>query len=223
MRATRNNIFSQIEIGIKKADKESRLMCQCSINKNTEAFLVHKLAEHIYKKFPTIKYRLEVKPKDIFMQLGIPESNLINIAQDKALRIYGAIDCCLYYTSGKKTKPAHLIEFKRGKGQKPFTQDIKRLAALINSAAEINNRTSKSRFETAYFITTTQYLESHTNEYVRNHMYEKLKRVDDQIQEEYKEISLEYDVFQLGKSLHNDELNNTRNAWAVIVEISTHQ
>jgi len=96
VRATRKNIFSQIEIGILKADKESRVMCQCSINKNTEAFLVHKLAEHIYKKFPTIKCRFEVKPKDIFMQLDAPEYSLSNIAKDKALRIFGTIDCCLY-------------------------------------------------------------------------------------------------------------------------------
>jgi len=223
MIASKNNRFEQIVSGIKKIDKESRKKCNVSINSNTEAFLAIKLADFLSSKFTTLNYKLEVRPESLLNQLKYLPKDITKIKNDTTLRMSGFIDVVLYYSKTKrKEKPAHIIEFKRGKRKSNILKDCIRMGALVNYAQKAhryNKKPTKSRLETAYFITTTSYDSASLDKDVKDDFSGKLEEVDAELTKTIKEVNLEYDIFKLGPAQINSGTNN-KDVWAVVIEIT---
>jgi len=223
MKATKTNRFDQLVSGIKKIDKESRVKCNLSINKNTEAFLVTKLSDYLYKKFTTINYKLEVRPTEILEQLDFSNEDLTTYKQNKEWRLNGFLDSVLYYKNSKNhLKPAHIIEFKRGKRERSIFKDCLRLAVLVNAAQQSRQnkgKTTKHRLETAYFITTMVYPQNIDTEENKNSFNKNLKKVDEKISGEGQEVNMCYDIFKLGES-KDGAIKKDKNVWAAIIEIT---
>jgi len=223
MKATKVNRFDQLITGIKKADRESRKKCNLSINKNTEAFLVTRLSDYLYYKFPTLHYKLEVRPRDILKQLGYLTDEIEKYKDEKDWRINGFLDAVLYYTNTTgREKPAHIIEIKRVKRKVDLQKDRTRIAALVNAAQQSQRKAKKSnrhRLETAYFITTMTHPNGLTEKQVEDPFHTKLEIIDNKIKTCFQEVNFDYRTFRVGPNQVDFEVNNY-DVWAAVIEIT---
>jgi hypothetical protein len=223
MKATKTNRFDQLVSGIKKVDKESRKKCNRSINKNTEAFLVTKLSDYLYKKFSTLHYKLEVRPAEILKQLGYSNDAIEKYKDEKDLRINGFLDSVLYYSSTTGIeKPAHIIEFKRGGKIESIQKDCVRLATLVNAAQRSqkkHKRSNRHRLETAYFITTMRQPNALAERKVEDAFHKKLEKINNNIKTSFQEVNFKYITFKVGPNQIDFKVDNY-DVWAAIIEIS---
>ena len=176
-----------------------------------------------YKKFTTINYKLEVRPNDILEQLGFTADEITSYKRNKEWRINGFLDSVLYYQNARNhQKPAHIIEFKRGKRERSIFKDCLRLAVLVNAAQQSRQdkgKTTKHRLETAYFITTAVYPKGKEVEEIQNSFCKNLTKVDTKLTDNGQEVQMSYDIFKLGESSDGVEKSD-KNVWAIVIEIT---
>lgn len=223
LRATRNNKFDELVNAILCANSQSLEKCHISINNNTEAYLVHKLAEHFYTNFKNLTYRFEVSPKEILEQTGLSESQIYQLHLKKShLRINGFIDCCLYQIN--TFRPAHLLEFKRGKGFEKMYDDLIRLAGIIREVRKFNNKRGKTalcNIETAYFATTTKFSDKTSEEQVNKCILSKLERANKEINKRRMGVDILYQVFYVGVNKDSKNLHGDKHVWGLVAELRT--
>ncbi|WP_304526780.1 hypothetical protein [Halomonas sp. I5-271120] len=130
------------------AQEDAERISKSSLHRMPEFFMAVRVADYFASQFRNFGYRLEPQVKRTFQRADLRHSDLEQLLSDKEIRPNGRFDLVLL--TGKKGRPAHIMEFKRGTKVEPLIKDAKRLAKVCTHAGE-------ERLKTNYLVFTRRF------------------------------------------------------------------
>lgn len=193
---------------LKEAHNDARTLSGCSLYRMPEYFLCTRVADYFAKHFPNLGYRLEMSVSKTLADVGLMDEKIEKLMENENLRGNGRFDLVLH--SGRRRKPAHIIEFKKGHKPESLAKDINRLA-LVSDAVD-----ASSRPETNYLVFVTRRHPKRTEEDWRTELKEALGEIT---KDEKRDHEIDWDVVrfeQMGPAT-DPEFQDTDNPFSMFV------
>ncbi|MFG6176443.1 hypothetical protein ACGTN6_04275 [Halomonas sp. THAF12] len=145
LKSSPNNRLEAIFQALQDAHLDAAEQSQTSLNRMPEYFMAVRVADHFARHFRNFGYRLEPQVKQTFEDSDLWHSASEELGKDPDLRPDGRFDLVL--RTGKRNRPAHVLEFKRGGKLEALSHDLRRLAAVCRHAGT-------ERLKTNYLVFT---------------------------------------------------------------------
>lgn len=208
LRSSKNNRVEAIMSALKEAHDDARALSGCSLNRMPEYFLGTRVADYFAKHFPNLGYRLEMSVSQTLADAGLGDEKIEKLMENENLRGNGRFDLVLH--SGRRRKPAHIIEFKKGQKPNSLAMDINRLA-LVCDAVE-----SSSRLETNYLVLVTRRHAKRTEDDWRTELKTALGEIT---KDEKRDYDIDWDVvrFEQIEPATNPEYQDTDKPFSMLI------
>ncbi|MGV2931041.1 hypothetical protein ACE3G8_08115 [Vreelandella venusta] len=140
MKSSPNNRINAIMDALLSAHEEAQRISYSSLHRMPEYFMTMRVADYFAENFVNFGYRLEAQVKRTFEASDMNVSDISDLLRETDLRSDGRFDLVLH--TGKKGRPAHILEFKRGDKTSGMLSDISRLAQISKSAGRHSLKTN---------------------------------------------------------------------------------
>lgn len=145
MRSSPNNRIDAIMNALLDAHDDAQRLSRSSLHRMPEFFMAVRVADYFAENFKNFGYKLEAQVKRTFDGADLWHQDIEKLLDDPEVRSNGRFDLVL--RTGKRGRPSHVLEFKRGARVEALLKDVRRLAKICEHAGE-------ERLKTNYLVFT---------------------------------------------------------------------
>ncbi|GGW21521.1 hypothetical protein [Vreelandella hamiltonii] len=141
MKSSPNNRINAIMEALLEAHEEAQQVSHSSLHRMPEYFMTMRVADYFAKNFLNFGYRLEAQVRRTFEASDMNVGDISELLEDTDLRSDGRFDLVIH--TGKKGRPAHILEFKRkDSNMQGIISDMRRLAKISCTAKRHSLKTN---------------------------------------------------------------------------------
>lgn len=141
MKSSPYNRINAIMDALIAAHEEAQRVSHSSLHRMPEYFMTMRVADYFAENFVNFGYRLEAQVKRTFEASDMNVSDISELLSETDLRPDGRFDLVIH--TGKKGRPAHILEFKRrDSNMQGIISDMRRLAKVSCSAERHSLKTN---------------------------------------------------------------------------------
>lgn len=140
IKSSPQNRIAAIMDALLEAHEDAKQLSDSALHKMPEFFMAIRVADYFATHFINFGYRLEAQVKRTFEGADLWHQDIEQLLDDPEVRSNGRFDLVL--RTGKKGRPAHVLEFKRGTKVESLLKDARRLAKICEHAGTERLRTN---------------------------------------------------------------------------------